>query len=317
MKKIISFIILISFVYTSGSQTITKSDYIRAVSFLPQNLTGKKMFNINVQSAWAADSSGLLFVTQNKESKLFNKIDLQNMQAGLLFDHERLAKLLTDSLKTQVRSANLPFNTARYIDKNTISFNAGGKVYKLDLTTYQLSRDEGENELQSQSPDGKWIAYADNYNLYIKSVPTGEVKQLSSAGFKNFEYASWYGWGDLMEGENGERSKGFNVNWSPDSKWIQTFICDLRKGQKMYLLDWSVDSLYRARLLSYYRGSPGDTDMVSMTPVLFNTETGEEKILNEFRNVNQASLEWSKETGTFIVRTRSGVISKRISTAWI
>ena len=258
MKKIISFIIFFPLVYTSGSQTITKSDYIRAVSFLPQNLTGKKMFNINVQSAWAADSSGLLFVTQNKETRQFNKIDLHNMQAGLLFDHERVAKLLTDSLKTQVTSTNLPFNTARYIDKNTISFNAGGKGYKLDLRTYQLSQDDQPNELESRSPDGKWIAYTENYNLYIKSTSTGEVKQLSSAGFRNFEYASWYGWGDIIEGENGERPKHFNVSWSPDSKWIQTYICDLRKGQKMYLLDWSVDTLYKARLLSYYRGSPGE-----------------------------------------------------------
>jgi dipeptidyl-peptidase 4 len=304
MKKIISFIILILLVYTSISQTITKSDYARAVGFLPQNLNGKKMFNINVQSAWAADSSGLLFVTQNKESKQFNKIDLRNMQAGLLFDHERLAKLLTDSLKSQVRPINLPFNTARYIDKNTISFNAGGKVYKLDLTTYRLSQDARQNDMESTSPDGKWVAYSENCNLYIKSISTGQVKQLSTAGFKNYEYASWYGWGDIIEGENGERPKRFNVSWSPDSKWIQTFICDLRKGQKMYLLDWSVDTLYKARLLSYYRGSPGDTDMVYMTPVLFNTETGEEKILNEFRNVNQASLEWSEEPGFIYCENR-------------
>jgi dipeptidyl aminopeptidase/acylaminoacyl peptidase len=297
MKKIISFIILIPFVYTSNSQSITKNDYARAVSFLPQNLNGKKMFNINVQSAWSADSTGLLFVTQTMESKQFNKIDLDKMHAGLLFDHERLAKLLTDSLKTQVKSANLPFNTARFIDKNTISFNAGGKGYKLDLTTYRLSQDDPQNDMESRSPDGKWIAYPENYNLYIKSTSTGEVKQLSTAGFKNYEYASWYGWGEIIEGENGERPTHFNVSWSPDSKWIQTYICDLRKGQKMYLLDWSVDTLYKARLLSYYRGSPGDTDMVYMTPVLFNTERGEEKILNEFRNVNPASFEWSKEPG--------------------
>ena len=304
MKKVISFILLILFVYTSTSQSITKSDYARAVSFLPQNLNGKKMFNINVQSAWAADSTGFLFVTQNKESKQFNKIDLKRMQPELLFDHERLAKLLTDSLKTQVRSNNLPFNTARYIDKNTISFNAGGKSYKLDLTTYKLLPTDAENEMESISPDGKWIAYSENYNLYIKSTSTGQVKQLSKGGFKNYEYASWYGWGEIIEGENGERPKHFNISWSPDSKWIQTFICDLRKGQKMYLLDWSVDTLYRARLLSYYRGSPGDTDMVYMTPVIFNTETGEEDIIDEFRNVNQASFEWSKEPGIIYCENR-------------
>ncbi len=297
MKKIVFFVILTSLVYNSPSQSITKSDYARAVSFLPQNLNGRKMFNVNVQSAWAADSTGVLYITQNKDNKQFNKIDLEKMQPELLFDHERVAKLLADSLKMQVKSNNLPFNTARYIDKNTISFNAGGKVYKLDLTTYQLSLVEGENDMESKSPDGTWIAYSDNCNLSIKSPSTGQVKQLSTGGFKNFEYASWYGWGEIIEGENGERPKHFNVSWSPDSKWIQTYICDLRKGQKMYLLDWSVDTLYRARLLSYYRGSPGDTDMVYMIPVLFNTETGEERILNEFSNVNQASFEWSKEPG--------------------
>ena len=35
----------------------------------------------------------------------------------------------------------------------------------------------------------------------------------------------------------------------------------------MYLLDWSVDSRYRAKLFLIIRGSPGDTDMVYMTPV--------------------------------------------------
>src|SRR6185503_11887609 len=139
-----------------------------------------------------------------------------------LFDHERLAKLLTDSLKMQVKANNLPFNTARFIDKKTISFNAGGKNYRLDLNTYQLSlQPNQQDEMESRSPDGKWIAYSENCNLYIKSASTGQVKQLSTAGFKNYEYASWYGWGEIIEGENGERPKHFNISWSPDSKWIQ------------------------------------------------------------------------------------------------
>ena len=31
----------------------------------------------------------------------------------------------------------------------------------------------------------------------------------------------------------------------------------------MYLLDWSVDTLYRSRLLSYFRGSPGVKEAIS------------------------------------------------------
>jgi dipeptidyl aminopeptidase/acylaminoacyl peptidase len=72
----------------------------------------------------------------------------------------------------------------------------------------------------------------------------------------------------------------------------------------MYLLDWSVDTLYRARLLSYYRGSPGDTDMLYMTPVVFNIATGEETKMDALRNVNAASLDWTKQPGQLIIEDR-------------
>ena len=264
------------------------------------------MFNITMPIAWAGDSSGLAYVTQNKEGKQFNRIDNKSLRQELLFDHERLARLLTDSLKMPVKASNLPFNTVNYARKNTVSFTAAGKTYDLDLITYRLSlqhRDD-PNTMEIKSPDGKWIAYAKDHNLYIRSTSTGEIKQMSKAGFKNYEYASFYGWGELIEGENGERPPHFDVSWSPDSKWIQTYICDLRKGQKMYLLDWSVDTLYRARLLSYYRGSPGDTDMVYMIPVIFNVESSEESLLHEFRNVNATNLEWSKEPGIIYIENQ-------------
>jgi dipeptidyl-peptidase-4 len=306
MKKLLTIIISFACTYSSSSQTISKNDYARAVSFLPQNLNNKKVFNINMPVAWAGDSSNLAYIVQSKDGKQFNRIDLKSMQQALLFDHDRLARVLSDSLKIPVKSSNLPFNAVNYTGKNKISFNAGGKGYILDLTTYRLSRQQQEegDGMEVNSPDGKWIAFAKDHNLFIRSAATGETKQLSTAGFKHYEYASYYEWGELIEGENGERPAHFGVSWSPDSKWIQTYICDLRKGQKMYLLDWSVDSLYRARLLSYYRGSPGDTDMVYMIPVIFNIETGAENLLSEFRNVNATALEWSTEPGIIYIENQ-------------
>ena len=117
------------------------------------------------------------------------------------------------------------------------------------------------------SPDGQWAAFAKNYNLYIRNISTGQEYQLSKDGKKHYEYASYYGWYDKMEGENGDRPERFYVNWSPDSKYLRANIVDTRYADKMYLLDWSVDTLYRPRLLSYYRGSPGDTTMVHYIPV--------------------------------------------------
>ncbi len=313
MKKSVFFLFSLLILTNAYSQQPGKQDYARAVSFLSNNLVNKKVFNANIQYNWFGDSTGVSFLSQTKEGKIFKKIDWKKMQVEDMFDHARLAKLLSDSLKKEFKATDLPFTTFRYIDKSHIEFNAQGKDYSLDLNSYSITAKKRDafNPMERKSPDGKWIAFNKGYNLYIKSTATGEVKQLSTAGTKNYEYASFYGWGELIEGENGERPPHFAGNWSPDSKWIQTFICDLRKGEKMYLLDWSIDTLYKPKLLSYYRGSPGDTNMVYMLPVYFNIETGEEIRKDEFRNVNAASFDWSKEPGiSYIENTIRGYQQK-------
>ncbi len=308
MKKNLLLISLVLLQFSLQAQKLTKQDYERAAALHMRNL-GKKIFNLSVSVNWFADSSGFSYITQTKKEKRFNKFEFASMKAAPFFDQEKLAKSLTDLLKKTVAAADLPVTDARYIDKNSLSITADGKNYTLDLNSYTLAPrpERNFNQMERKSPDGNWTAYSENYNLFIKNSKTGEKKQLSTAGKKNYEYASWYGWGEIIEGENGERPPHFAVQWSPDSKWIQAFICDLSKGQKMYLLDWSIDSLYKPKLLSYYRGSPGDTDMVYMIPVFFNVETGEEIRKDEFRNVNAASFEWSKEPGViYIESTKRG-----------
>ena len=161
---------------------------------------------------------------------------------------------------------------------------------------------EDFNPFETKSPDGKWIAYTKDYNLYIRSTETEEVHQLSTKGEKGYEYASWYGWYDKMEGENGERPTRFFVNWSEDSKWIAASIVDTRNAEKMYLLDWSIDSLYKPKLLSYYRGSPGDTTMVHLEPVFFNVDQKKEVKTNLPRgtHINSVAVEWTKDSGVLL-----------------
>jgi len=299
MRKILFLFILVLFSYKNWSQnSISREDYKRAVSFLWQNLNNKKVYNLAIEPSWFSDSSGFSYVTQSKEGKKFYQYDYKKKKTEPFFDQVRLAKSLGEILKADVKSADLPIFAVRKTGKNQIQFGSGGITYLLDLGTYTIAvkPQEIQNPMESKSPNGEWVAYSKDYNLFIKSTKTGVVKQLSNAGFKNYEYASYYGWGDIMNGEGVNRPERFAVNWSPDSRWIQTFICDLRSGNKMYLLDWSIDSEYRAKLLSYFRASPGDTNMVYMIPVFFNVETGEEIRKDDMRSThtNPISYEWSK-----------------------
>lgn len=256
------------------SQDISKTDYERAESFLWNNIINKEVFNIRLQSGFFPDSSGLWYIDYADKQKDFYRIDFSGLSRRPLFDQQRLAEVLSRELSDTIKANALPFDWISYLNADSLELPIRGKRYLLDLHSYELrlkqEKQEETPENEAISPDGKWIAYTEDYNLWVRSTDTGKNHQLSKDGQKHFEYGTYYGWSDLMEGEHGERPSHFRVDWSPDSRWLHANICDMRNAEKMYLLDWSVDTLYKPRLLSYYRGSPGDSTLVKMTPLYYD-----------------------------------------------
>ncbi|PHN07985.1 S9 family peptidase [Flavilitoribacter nigricans] len=263
-----------------SGQEISRADYQRAHDFLWENINNKKVFNLRLTSDFFPDSTGIWWLDQGAESKNFYRLSFNDFKKEPLFDQDQLADALSTLLKDTISGNQLPFDRVNYISADSLAFAIRGTRYVLDLKTYQVKRRKSErpawDRMRSTSPDGKWTAYTNDYNLYVKSTESGEVFQLSAEGQKNYEYGTYYGWGDLIEGENGERPEQFTVIWSPDSRYLRTNICDLRNAEKMYLLDYSVDTLFKPRLLSYYRGSPGDTTLIQLTPVFYDLETKEQ-----------------------------------------
>lgn len=308
MKHLINLalFIFLSFFYGNG-QNLTLEDYERAVSYSYSNAYNKSIFNLHTQVNWFKNKSGLWFVEYSDEGKRYKKYSFKRNKTELFFDHNKLAKSLGNIVKDTVSANQLNLSKIELIDDGIISFSAFDKTFNLNLETNELElrekekKKEPENKFEKKSPDGKWVAYTKDYNLFIKSVATGKEYKLSNDGKKNYEYASYYGWYDKMEGENGERPERFAVSWSPDSKWLATNVIDLQQAEKMYLLDWSIDSLYKPKLLSYYRGSPGDTTMVYVQPVFYNIETQQEvkTKLPKNTHINQVSVRWSDSSGIF------------------
>lgn len=303
----------------SAQEKITIEDYNRAVGFMSDNYTNKTAFNLNIQPNWFSDNSGVSYVHHSPKEKKFFKISLPNLVKSDLFDHSKLSKLLSDLLGEDIQQNDLPITKIEFKDPNYFEITVADKVYGLNTTNYTLTNEikEKKEEFSKESPNKKWTAFAKEYNLFIKSSGNNETKQLSKKGEKGYEYATYYGWDDIIEGENGNRPERFAVEWSPDSKWIYADIVDLRTAEKMYLLDFSIDSLYRPKLLSYYRGSPGDTTMVYVEPVFFNAESGKEIKPNLPRSthINSTDVTWSKNSDlVFLESTSRGFQNKSIHT---
>lgn len=291
-------------VYNVQGQKVTKENYKNAVSFMYANYNNKTAFNLFTRVNWFDDQSGIWFIDYSKNKKEYKTVRFKEKKVKNLFDHKKLAVSLNTVLKNKVVSSNLSLSDIQRTKKGNLRFKIGQKDVTVNLKNYELTENEKEekkpnNPYESTSPDGKWIAYTKDYNLFIKSVETKKEYQLSTQGKKGYEYASWYGWYDKMEGENGTRPKRFYVDWSEDSKWIATSVVDTRNAEKMYLLDWSIDSLYKPKLLSYYRGSPGDTTMVHLTPVFFNVDTKKEvkTQLPRATHINSVNGSWSEASG--------------------
>ena len=306
----LKFLLVATFLLVSisiHSQEVTRDDYKRAVSFMYENYSNKTAFNLYTTVNWFDDGSGLWFIDSAKNRKAYKTVNFKSLQVADLFNHEKLAAVLSTFLNKEIKANDLSLSNIERKNKEELSMESQGKTFSLNLKTYTLSeivpdKKETPSFFESTSPDGKWIAFTKDYNLLIKSTETSEIFQLSFDGKKDYEYATYYGWFDIMEGENGERPKHFSVNWSDDSMWLTTNIVDFRNAEKMYLLDSSIDTLYRAKLRSYYRGSPGDTTLVHVKPVFYNIATKQEvkTDLPRGTHINQVEVDWLKASGEFL-----------------
>ena len=94
----IFFPLLISFsILVNAQDKIAMEDYNRAVDYMWENVS-KKVFNLYVKPNWFPDSSGVWYVHQAEGEKKYLQISLPGLEKSDLFDHQKLASLLTDSL---------------------------------------------------------------------------------------------------------------------------------------------------------------------------------------------------------------------------
>ena len=260
---------------------ITADTYRKAEYFLSGNIV-KQVYHLEVVPNWLPDNSGFWHVAEAKEGKRFYLTVIEQQSTREAFDHHLLASKLKEASGKEVDAAALSFDRISFPGSGKVGFQWNNLQWEFDTLSSDLKSEKiaKREDRQGISPDGKWRAFTQDFNLYIENLESGEQAKLSSHGKQGFEYGSYYGWGDIIMGENGARPDRFMVRWSPDSKKILTQIVDLRLAEKMYMLDFAEQEKFRPTLLSYFRGSPGDTTVVTYIPVIFDVSTKKETVLS-------------------------------------
>ncbi len=119
------------------------------------------------------------------------------------------------------------------------------------------------NKPSVASPDGKKLAYIDNYNLWVEDTATHTKKQLTFDGIKDFGYAT--------DNAGWKHSDAPILRWSPDSKKITTFQMDERNVGEMYLVTTNVG---HPQLKAWKYPLPGDSIVPMIHRVVIDTENG-------------------------------------------
>nr|WP_246623682.1 DPP IV N-terminal domain-containing protein [Sphingomonas colocasiae] len=281
-----------------------RPDLAPAERFTFDRITGT-VANADIVTHWIAGKDSLWYKrTDANGDKAFVLVDAASGRAKPAFDHALLARGLSATLQRPVAANALPFDDFRYsADGKSLAIDVGGKRLRCAIvkgTCDTLPSAAGE----SVSPDGRWIAFVRDHNLWVRPADGGEAFALTTDGIRDHAYAGTSG--DTMSAVTQQRSgvPGMPaVLWSPDSSKLATQWIDEREVGEYHLVESiPADGSLRPRLYSYRYPLPGDKAVATARIVMFDlatrkrTDVAAEPLIAAYWNpIQGGQLWWSKD----------------------
>jgi dipeptidyl aminopeptidase/acylaminoacyl peptidase len=261
-------------------RAFTVEDYDRAARFLAPSVNGLVVGG-SVAANWLPDDR-FWYRRSAAGNSEFILVDPARRTRGPAFDHARLAAALSSATGRSFNAQQLPFQEIEYSSRaDSISFDVAPRRWSCDVggnacTDVGAARPStgggrggrgggrgGGAGNAVTSPDGKRAAFIRDWNLWVRDVATGQEKQLTHDGVKDFGYATdnagWTG------------SARAILRWSPDSKKIATQQQDERNVGEMYLVSTNVG---HPNLRAWKYPLPGDSVVALVHRVVIDVDAG-------------------------------------------
>jgi len=123
-------------------------------------------------------------------------------------------------------------------DEHGVIFTGDGEVWAYSLEDGSLTRlteTKSDEELVRISPDGRYVSYVREYNLYVRDLKSGRERQLTSDGNATL-FNGKLDW--VYQEELVGRGTFDGYWWSPDSKQIAYLQFDEQPVPEYPLVDW-------------------------------------------------------------------------------
>lgn len=259
--------------FLSGGMAVaqgTADDYRRAYA-LKEKFSADKVFYSNVNPQWIEGTHQFWYVRNTPDGCLYVSVDADKKARKELFDSHRLAKALGAASGKEVKpealalgrlSVSKGLDTLRFVFNNQRWMYASrknqlvneGAVPLPPKQKHWMEVDDEKTASPVPSPDGKWIAFIKNQNIYVKEVATGKEKQLSLDGTLGNYYSAY-------------------IRWSPDSKKVAS--CKIRPVEKRYVyyVESSPADQLQPKLHKQEYAKPGD-ELPFKVPCIYEVESG-------------------------------------------
>ena len=298
----------------------TLADYQRA-NGLRIGLQGLAI-DIPERTNWVGSTSRFWYRKSVKGGTEFVLVDAETLAKKPAFDHEKLAASLSAAAGQQYAALRLSFNAITFVDsEKAIEFTAGefqgqfgnfgfggtvGTRWRCNLSDYACKKlDETSTRGRAQaggpprgipgpsydrppsepktSPDGKWDALINGYNVSLRAKGKREVVPLSFDGSEGNYYALP------------------SLVWSPDSTRLAVYRVRPGYHRKIEYVETSPADQLQPKYSTVDYAKPGDA-LDLPQPVLFHIESKKQFVVDNvlFPNpYNLSRLEWRKDSRAF------------------
>src|SRR5215510_5568516 len=258
--------------------------------------------NIAERANWIGDTSRFWYRKSVKGGYEFVLFNAETLTRKPAFDHARLAASFSAaSGDKKVTALTLPFPTITFVDQEqAIEFIISDVKWKCDLTGYSCAKSEPPDRLRPRgglagprynqaessvpSPDKKWEAYINNYNVFIRS--TGQKKDAFPLS---------------LDGSEGNYYMIPSTAWSPDSQKLAVYRVQPGFRRKIQHIESSPVDQVQPKYSSMDYAKPGDALDIPR-PVLFLIESKKQLIVDDalFANPYEISRpEWRNDSRSF------------------
>jgi dipeptidyl-peptidase 4 len=216
-----------------------------------KNLTVERIYGVPSLSGhvargveWSPDGKHVSLLRNGDSGLEMISIDDATGAAKILIPANVLSDVMQPEHTSAIQSTGLGRVEAdRYIwspDSRSLLFIGSQSLVLLDLTTmkprgliHEAAKNSGEISDPKFSPDGKWVSFVRDSNLWLTNVATGETKALTTGGSE-----------DVLKGQLDwvypeELDLTTAYWWSPDSSKIAYFEMDERPVTRYPIMDMS------------------------------------------------------------------------------